>query len=93
VVSGTVTGSFFLGYWGQGPAPNLASPHASALPGGKKCRKRSKSQGIAVKSCLAKYCFSPKSIFFQDDMEGLLAFLNNQMKFAEGEKEQQEDGR
>jgi len=26
-------------------------------------------------------------------MEGLLAFLNNQMKFAEGEKEQQEDGR
>ena len=39
-----------------------------------------------VKSCLAKYCFSQKSIF-QDDMEGLLAILKNQVKFGEGEKE------
>lgn len=84
VVSGTVRGSFYLGTgdMGQLPASQVLilvhyQPERNAEEG-------LNHKGIIMKSCLAKYCFSQKSIF-QEDMEGHLAILNNQMKSCEGE--------
>lgn len=59
----TVRGSFFLRGWGQRPACNLASPHSSALAGGKRCRKRAKSQGTRFEVLPGKLSFLQKVHF------------------------------
>lgn len=58
-------GAFFSGTGDRGQLPALQVVMLVHCRAERNAEKGLNHKGIAVKSCLAKYCFSPKSIFFK----------------------------